>query len=474
MKILFISAEIYPYAKRGGLGDVVGSLPKALAQLGHDVRVVFPAYQFIEDDFDNEFGFTSLPITLNVPIRDGVVRSGILKTTLADSNVVVYALAEQNMLGRPKIYGYEDDPYRFAFFSRAALDMTKALSWRPDIIHAHDWHTAPAVFWLATAGKSDPWFAGIESVYTIHNLTHQGKSDWDIIQFLDIQAERIEEENFGEINLMARGIYHAGRITTVSPNYAKEIMTWEGGAGMHKLLDYRRDHVKGILNGLDTAVWNPLVDTRLPQNYGCDSLFRKQVVRHILQDRSGLPRRENVPLIGMVSRLAWQKGIDLMGRVLHRLLRGEAGEVQFIVLGTGEEQYENMFRLFTQHYPGKMAAYLDYNEGFAPMIYGGCDMLLMPSLFEPCGLGQLIGMQYGTVPVVRSVGGLRDTVTDNVTGFTFDDYDGDSLWDAICRAINVHHDDPTHWHMMQQNGMGQDFTWDKSAQAYEALYAELL
>ncbi len=470
MKILFVSAEVAPFAKLGGLGDVVGSLPKALAAMGHDVRVVLPAYQPIENAADQ---YDILPFTLNVPIRDGDVHAGVMRTKLPGSDVPVYFIAQENLLGRPNIYGYDDDAYRFAFFSRAALTLTQVLDWQPDIVHAHDWHAALAIFWLATAGQQEAWFRPIKTVYTIHNLAHRGEIPWDVTHYLNIRTTSLPEEGYGQINVMARGIYHAGHITTVSPTYAAEIMTWDGGAGMDSLLRSRSQHVSGILNGLDLDVWNPASDPRLPHHFDRDSLYKKLALRHILQDRAGLPRRDNVPLIGMVSRLVWQKGIDIIGHPLHRLLSGEAGEAQFIILGTGEAQYENTFRLLEKHHPGRMAAFLDYNSGFAPIVYGGSDMFLMPSLFEPCGLGQMIAMRHGTIPVARNTGGLRDTIVDGETGFLFNDYNSDGLWFALNRAVTTYYDDHDRWHTMQQAGMAQDFSWTRSAKQYEALYQSL-
>lgn len=472
MKILFVSAEVSPYAKQGGMGDVVGSLPKALAEIGHDVRIVLPAYQFIEER--NIYGFEPMPQILTVPMGDTAIRAGILKTTLPDSTVPVYAIAEQYMLGRPEVYGYEDDAYRFAFFSRAALDLTKALMWQPDIVHAHDWHTAAVPFWLATSGRNDNWFLPMQSVYTIHNLAYQGKTDWSITHFLKIMADPISQEDGGQINLMARGIFHAGRVTTVSPNYAEEILTPVNGEGLHKLLQFRKTHVSGILNGLDVDAWNPETDSLLPQTYGKTTLEAKKAIRPILQDSFGLPQRDDVPIIGVISRLVWQKGIDLIGRILHPLLRGDGGEAQFVVLGTGEEQYENMFELFAQYYPKNMGANITYSNATASLMYGGCDMLLVPSLFEPCGLTQMIAMRYGTIPIVRNVGGLHDTVTEGETGFLFDEYTRKALWTAVKRALAAYNDSPLQWKSMQLKGMKQDFRWDQSAKAYETLYKKLL
>lgn len=467
-RILFLSAEVAPFAKRGGLGDVAGSLPKALAAKGHDVRVVMPAYQAIERGYP---GVDPLSLTLNVPMGDQFVPAGVFQGTLPGSEVPVYFIAQHHLFDRPEIYGYGDDPYRFAFFSRAALDLTiAALGWRPDVVHAHDWHSAPAITWLATAGQQDPRYAGMPTVFTIHNLAHQGRAPWHVFDYMGIATHSLNEEPYGEVNFMARGIYHATMINTVSPTYAREIMTPEGGAGLDGLLRYRSFDVHGILNGLDTDEWNPATDQRLAATFGPGDWEARQKNRRALQELVGLPQREDVPVVAMVTRLDWQKGLDISGHVIHRLLNGEAGDAQFVVLGTGEKQYEDMFAHLAGYHQDKMTAILEYNAGLAPMIYGGSDIFLMPSLFEPCGLGQLIAMRYGSVPVVRATGGLVDTVEDMVTGFSFHQHSADAFWDALARALYIYRHDRENWRAIQLNGMNADFSWERSARGYEQLY----
>lgn len=467
-RILFLSAEVAPFAKRGGLGDVAGSLPKALAALGHDVRVVMPAYQAIERGYA---GVEPLSLALNVPMGDQPVPAGVFQGKLPGSEVPIYFIAQHHLFDRPEIYGYWDDPYRFAFFSRAALDLTvAALGWRPHVVHAHDWHSAPAITWLATAGQQDPRYAAMPTVFTIHNLAHQGRAPWHIFAYMGILTHSLMEEPYGEVNFMARGIYHATMINTVSPTYAREIMTPEGGAGLDSLLRYRGFDVHGILNGLDTDEWNPGTDPRLAATFGPGDWEKRQENRRALQELVGLPQREDVPVVAMVSRLDWQKGLDITGHVIHRLLNGEAGDAQFVVLGTGEKQYEDMFAHLASYHREKMTAILEYNAGLAPLIYGGSDIFLMPSLFEPCGLGQMIAMRYGSVPVVRATGGLADTVQDAVTGFTFYEHSADAFWHALERAIYVYRHDRENWRAIQLNGMSADFSWERSAHGYEQLY----
>lgn len=468
MKILFLSAEVAPFAKRGGLGDVAGSLPKALEKQGHDVRVVTPAYRMIERGYPD---VTPMPLSLNVPMGTGPVPAGAFEGRLPGSDVPVYFIAQHHLFDRDEIYGYDDDPYRFAFFSRAALDLVvAALGWRPDIVHAHDWHSAPAVTWLATAGQGDPRYANMPTLFTIHNLAHQGHADWHIFDYLGLHTHSLYEEPYGRVNFMARGIYHATMINTVSPTYAREIMTPEGGAGLDGLLNFRHFDVHGILNGLDYEMWNPLTDSRLAANYSAARWEPRIENRRALQERLGLPQREEVPVIAMISRLDWQKGLDITGHVIHLLLSGYAGDAQFILLGSGEERYETMFSQLANYYRDKMTAVLEYNAGLAPLIYAGSDMFLMPSLFEPCGLGQLIAMRYGSVPVVRATGGLADTVAEGITGFTFKDYSADAFWRALQRAISVFHEDKKSWSQLQYRGMTADFSWNRSAEGYEELY----
>ena len=466
-KILFLSAEAAPFAKTGGLGDVVGSLPKALRQMGHDARVAMPAYQAIESGYP---GVAPLPDSLSVPLGFGALPAGVFHGRLPHSDVPIYFIAEQNLFNRPQIYGYQDDPYRFAFFSRAALELTRLLDWQPDVIHAHDWHAAPALVWLSTAGQGDAWWRGISTIFTIHNLAHQGKAPWGVFDYLGIQTFSLHEEAYGEVNFMARGIYHATLLNTVSPTYAREIMTEAGGAGLDGLLRHRHFDLHGILNGLDYEVWNPQTDGRIPHHFDADHLDKRLENRRALQSRLHLPQKDNIPLAAMVTRLDWQKGLDITGHVVDLLMRSYAGDAQFVVLGTGDGRYETMFAHLESRYPDKMRAVLAYDAQLAPLIYAGSDIFLMPSLFEPCGLGQLIAMRYGSVPVARATGGLADTVLEGETGFTFHDYNADAFWDALQRAIYIYNIDKARWQHIQQVGMRADFSWQRSARSYEQLY----
>lgn len=471
MKILLIGAEVGPFAKTGGLGDVCGSLPKALLQLGHDVRVVMPAYGSIEDAYaQGRWDLRALGITLNVPVAGPPIAAGVLESRLPGSEVPVYFVAERNLLGRPRIYGYDDDPYRFAFFCRAALELLPAIGWRPDVVHGNDWHAAPAITWLATAGRHDGRFGGVPTLFTIHNLAHQGQSPWALLDWLGIVSGSLDEEKYGEVNFMARGIYHATMINTVSPTYAREIMTPEGGAGLDGILRYRHFDVHGILNGLDEDTWDPERDPHLAARFGVDGQAERRHNKRALQARSGIPVDGELPLVAMVSRLDWQKGLSITGHVVHLLMNNYAGEAQFVVLGSGAAEYEEMFARLAGYHREKMAAFLTYAPDLAPLIYGGSDIFLMPSLFEPCGLGQLIAMRYGSVPVVRATGGLADTVRNGITGFAFTGYTVGDCWNALERAIHTYRVDRPAWESIQRNGMMVDFSWESSARGYQQLY----
>lgn len=467
LRIMFLTAEAVPFAKVGGLGDVGGSLPKALRAMGHDVRVFMPAYRNIESGYP---GVQSMPLRLDVPTGSGVIQAGAFEGTLPGSEVPVYFIAQQNLLNRENIYGYWDDPYRFAFFSRAAFTLTESIDWQPDVLHAHDWHSAPAIVWLNTAGQGNPRYQDVASVFTIHNLAHQGLTSWNVFDYLQLYTHSLTEEAYGQVNFMARGIYHANIVNTVSPSYAREIMTPEGGVGLDSLLRYRQRDLHGILNGLDYDEWNPATDKRLSHHFDQDSLDQREEARRALQAAVGLPQVPNIPILALISRLDMQKGLDLMGHPIHLLLNGYSGPAQFIVLGTGAAQYEDMFSQLARYHRGKMAAYIGYHPGLAPVIYAGSDMFLMPSLFEPCGLGQMIAMRYGSVPIVRATGGLADTVHDGITGFSFYEFSAGALWDAIQRATYIYNVDRDSWRDIQLNGMNADFSWSRSAQGYRQLY----
>jgi len=472
LRILILSAEVAPFAKTGGLGDVVGALPKALAAAGHDVRVVMPAYAAQERLVASGSQlFVPRPGGLIVPTGAGPLAAGVLEGRLPGSDVPLFLIAERNLFDRPNIYGYDDDPYRFSFFSRAALEWTAAVGWRPDVVHAHDWHAAPAVTWLATSGLRDERLSGMPTLFTIHNLAHQGRSSRHVFAYLGVDAPAMRDEGWDEVNFMARGIFHATLVNTVSPTYAREIMTPEGGYGLDGLLRSRHSDVHGILNGLDYDVWNPATDNHLAERYNAAQPDEgRRTDKRALQERLGLPVADRVPLVGMVTRLDAQKGMEITGHVVHLLMNGAAGEAQFVVLGTGAAPYEAMFAHLAGYHAQRMAAVLTFAGDLAPQIYAGADLFLMPSLFEPCGLGQLIAMRYGSVPVVRATGGLADTVHDGQTGFSFGPFTSRDFWGALQRALLVYNTDTTAWSRIQRNAMETNFSWEDSARRYIQLY----
>jgi starch synthase len=469
-RILFLSAEVAPFAKTGGLADVAGSLPKALAALGHDIRVVLPAFRNIEEALVAGKNNLKILPSIPVPLGFGEVNAGVLATTLPGSQVPVYFIAEGHLFNRDLYYGYEDDGYRFAFYARAALQLTKLLDWQPDIVHANDWHAAPAITWLDTSGRGFPEYAFLPTLYTIHNLAHQGRTPWAVFDYLGISGYSLREENFNQVNFMARGIHHATLVNTVSPTYAREILTSDGGAGLDGLLRTRAYDLHGILNGLDFDEWNPKTDPYLARNYDIQSLQKRTENKQALQLRAELPQNPDIPLVAMVSRLDWQKGLDITGHVIHNLMNNFAGDAQFVLLGTGAPEYQTMFSHLASYHNQKMAVFLQYDESLAHLIYAGSDIFIMPSLFEPCGLGQMIAMRYGSIPVVRATGGLADTVQDGMTGFTFHEYNSEAFGSALQRAIYIYNVDKESWASIQHNGLQADFSWMRSARGYQQLY----
>jgi starch synthase len=471
MRILVVAAEAAPFAKTGGLADVVGSLPKALAALGHDVRVVMPAYLGIEEAArSGRWGISADTATLRVPVGGGLVTAGVFTTVLPGSSVPVYFIAERHLFGRPEVYGYPDDAYRFAFFSRAALDLAVAAKgWRPDIVSVHDWHAAPAIAWLATSGQADERYRALPTALTIHNLAHQGRASRQVLSYLGVDSPRLIEEGPGEANFMARGIFHATMVTTVSPTYAHEILTPQYGERLDALLRYRHFDVHGIVNGLDYDIWDPSRDAHIASVFSAGDLAARAPNKRALQERLGLPVAD-VPLVAMVTRLDAQKGLDITGHVGHLLLNSAAGDAQFVVLGSGAAEYEDMFRHLASYHREKMAAVLKYDAGLAPLIYAGSDIFLMPSRFEPCGLGQMIAMRYGSVPVVRATGGLVDTVHEGTRGFLFAEYSVEAFWGSLSRALEVYRNDKAAWRALQQGGMTADFSWTTSARGYQQVF----
>jgi starch synthase len=471
LKVLFLAAEAAPYIKVGGLADVAGSLPQALKALGHDIRLALPRHKSIDG---TQFDFKLAANPFLVPVGADHKLTEVLETST--DGIPAYFAWDEYYFGRDKVYSYDDDAQRFVFFGRTILAFIKQVGWQPDVIHANDWHTAFVPTWLATAGKSDPFYAPIATAYTIHNVTYHGTTGNTILRFggLEGHVKHLEVEPPGAVNWMARGIVHSDAINTVSKRYAQEIQTPEFGAGMEGLLKARNAEKRlcGIINGVDYAMFDPATDPHLTQHFDLASLDTRALNKAALQSQVELPVRDDVPLIGLISRLVDQKGFDILSVVLDRLF---ARDVQFVLLGTGDKNYEEAFGALTKRFPHKAMVLLKFDAALAQKIYGGSDMFLMPSRFEPCGLGQLIAMRYGSVPVVRATGGLADTVTEydpakgKGTGFVFSDYSGDALWGALERALDVFRDKRA-WRGLQERGMKADWSWNASAKKYDELY----
>lgn len=473
LRILYLSAEAVPFAKTGGLADVAGSLPKAIHALGHDIRVAMPRYGRIDP---TKFGLKQVLPAFPVPMDKQMEEAAVLQGSIA-SEVPVYFIENAKYYDRDGIYMYPDDAERFIFFCRSALEMLKHLDWRPHIIHCNDWHTAIIPNWLKTVYEDDPFFAQTATVYTIHNLAYQGIFGYRVLEIAGIAEYGFmyhpEMADLAEVvDFMARGIFFADVINTVSEKYAQEILTPEFGEKLDPLLRDRRDRLFGILNGIDYEVMNPATDKYIVQNYDIEHLEKRVQNKLALQQQANLKQDAATPLIGIISRLTDQKGFDILGDVLDHVLDLD---LQLIVLGTGDPHYHEMFSRIAQAYPGKAAIFLTFNAELAQKIYAGSDMFLMPSRFEPCGLGQMIAMRYGSVPIVRATGGLADTVKDfdphtgEGNGFSFTCYDRWALFATIVRALENYKYRDT-WHKLQVRGITADFSWNASARKYVDLY----
>ena len=480
MKILLVAAEVSPFAKTGGLADVAGSLPKALRALGHDIRIILPAYQEINPKVQK-----FVPIGKTVKVKIGQLQhlGEILEGQSGD--VPVYLIKCDELFDRPGIYGppegggFPDNLQRFAFFCGAVLEAIKTIPFPVEVIHCNDWHTALIPGLLKTLYAQDPFFQSIRTLYTVHNLGYQGTFPLNDFESLGLDPwPSIAEayEYYGEVNFMKGGVILADLINTVSPNYAKEIQTPEHGCGLDKILNLRRDQLFGILNGIDYQDWNPIIDPNLISPFSINSIDRKTKNKQALQRELGLEESSDIPLVGMVARLAEQKGCDLLGEALPCLLQDT--NMQFVVLGTGEKRYEELIKQLIYKYPRQVAAEFNFNDPLAHRIYAGADIFLIPSQYEPSGLSQMISFRYGTIPVARATGGLVDTVIDYSSsekgnGFLFHEYSGEALAGAIRRALEVFVQ-PAKWKQLINRGMKLDFSWKNSALEYLALYYKII
>lgn len=484
LRVLFVSAEVTPFARTGGLGDVNGALPPVLAAQGHDVRVVMPLYQMVRD---RGWRLTQTLTDLSVPLAFGVRQAQVWQTALngqrgKGSEAPVYFIEQDEYFARPGLYGtevgdYPDNAFRFIFFCRAALALAERLQWFPHIFHCHDWHTGLVPAYLRFLPGLDSRIVAANSIFTIHNLAYQGWfPSWAFgitgLPLFLFQPGGVEF--LGGVNFMKTGIVYADRITAVSPTYAEEICTSELGFGLDGVLRQRRDVLVGILNGADYRAWNPETDAALAAHYSATDLSGKDACKIALLQEYGLPEELNVPLLGMVSRLVDQKGVDLVVSALERLL---TMNIRLAMLGAGEPRYEQQLTAFAQRYPQRLGVRFAFDEPLSHRIQAGSDCFLMPSRYEPCGLTQLYSLRYGTIPIVRATGGLRDTVqpfdsaTGAGTGFIFTEPSAEALLEAVRAAVTVF-DDKQSWRRLQRNAMAQDFSWDRSARQYVALYRQ--
>jgi len=474
--VLFVAAEAVPFVKTGGLADVVGSLPQALSREGLDVRVVLPKFRNIPARYTAEMEFMA---SITVPVSWRSKYCGLYR--LQHDGITYYFIDNEEYFGREGLYGYWDDAERFAFFCRAVLEMLPAIGYYPQVLHCHDWHAALVSVFLRTFYDHQPQYRMIRTLFTIHNLRYQGvfpKTVLTDVLGLGWQYFRPDSlEFYDQVNYMKGGIASSQLVTTVSESYAQEIQYPFFGEDLDGLLRERHLDLTGIVNGIDYAVYDPARDSQIFRNYSLDTLADKVENKIRLQEMLGLPARPDTPMIAIVSRLAGPKGLDLIAHVLDDLLVNE--DVQLVVLGTGEEKYERFFRRAVWNYPTRLSANIYFDDQLAHRIYAGADMFLMPSLYEPCGLGQLIALRYGTVPIVREVGGLKDTIqsfneyTGEGNGFSFSHYNAHDMLYTIRRALRMYHDQGM-WRQVMHNAMTSDYSWQHSARQYAGLYQRLI
>lgn len=475
MKVLFVSSEASPFIKSGGLGDVAGALPKELAKKNVDIRVVIPKYKQLNAEAKEKLRFNKW---FNVRVGWREQFCGVWEAKI--NGVTYYVLDDEYYFYRDGLYGFFDDAERFAFFDRAVLDMLRQIDWHPDVIHCNDWQTGmiPILLKLEYMRK-DSFYWNIKSVFSIHNILFQGVFSPEILPELfgyDLELYNNTVLRFDNgVSFMKGGLYYCDAITTVSHSYAEEIKTPQYGERLDAVLRDRAYALRGILNGIDYDEFNPKTDKYIKKNYDVNSIKDKAENKIALQKELGLVVNPNIPVIGLVSRLTNQKGMPLIMEMSERLLQGN---VQFIVVGTGDSCYENHFKWLDYKYGGKMSANIRFDNALAQKVYAGSDMFLMPSLFEPCGLGQLIALRYGTIPIVRETGGLKDTVTPyneytgEGNGFSFANYSADELYNIIQYALWIY-TDKNRWNNIVRQAMNSDNSWYKSSNEYLNMYKEL-
>lgn len=476
MKIVFAIAEADPFVKAGGLGEVGGSLPGALQRQGAEVCVIMPKYSVIPEHFRSQFKYvTHFP----VPVAWRRQYCGLEEMTY--NGVHYYFIDNEYYFKRAHLYGEYDEAERYTFFSRAVLESLVHLpEFKPDIIHCHDWHTALIPLMLKEFYDKEPLHYSVKTVFTIHNLKYQGVFPRTVLADVIGLDEKYFTENglefHGAINFMKAGLLYADKITTVSPTYAQEIKHSFYGEKLEGVLQKRQDSLVGILNGIDYEVYNPDADPYLAVPFGSSPLAKEEN-KYDLQRLLRFPVQSDLPVIGMVSRLVDQKGLDLLTHVMEEIL---LLDLQMIILGTGDRRYEEGLQAFADKYPEKFVLRREFNDELAHKIFAGSDLLLMPSRFEPCGIAQMMAMRYGTLPVVRETGGLKDTVipynefTGEGNGFSFANYNAHELLFAVQRAVQLFKADKPAWNKLKENAMQRDFSWDKSAHAYARIYRSLI
>lgn len=476
MKIMYVASECAPFVKTGGLGDVAGSLPKALAENGHDVRVFCPLYSAIDQHYKEKFKYRK-----NAYIRLGWRHQYCGIFEYVSDDVTYYFIDNEYYFSRVHVYGEYDDAERFAYFSKAVLEVLQELEWKPDVINCNDWQTALVPVYYNLMYSAHPFYGNIKTVFTIHNIEFQGRYGREILEYVlgidDVHFRSGFMDMDGDVNLMKAAIVASTAVTTVSPTYAEEIKTPYYGYRLDSVLRLNSYKLHGILNGIDTEEFNPMTDSKIFQNYGPRTPAKKVQNKLELLELCGLEGTAETPVIGIISRFTEQKGLDLIQAVLPQILEQD---IRMIVLGTGDVRYEQMFIDAKRRYSSKISVSIMFSGDLANRIYAGSDMFLMPSKFEPCGLAQMIALRYGTIPIVRETGGLKDTVQAYVdyegtgNGFTFASYNAHDMLHVIEEACNVYRTNKKAWRSLSVQGMKQDFSWNASASKYIELYESIL
>lgn len=489
LKVLFVASEMDPFVKVGGLADVIGSLPKKLREKNCEIKIIIPYYKEVGEHLEI-LGVEKEVISEDIHVRTNSVDYIFEAYRVDYQGIDVYFLQNKELFDRDYVYStpqgdYADNFVRYGAFSLAALRTSHFINFRPDIIHCHDWHTSFIPIYLKNTGnpiEEISFFSNTKIVYTIHNIAYQGVFDAFVLNVLGFPGYIFSQEGieyYGRINLMKGGIIYSDLVTTVSPTYCEEIKTPRQGKGLEGIIRYvseRYSKLKGVLNGIDYDKWNPQTDTALYKNYSCDSVQVKKENKIQLKKQFNMEESPDKPLLGLVCRLAEQKGLDLLVEALDVII--DMG-FQVIIIGSGEERYINMLRAASQRYEGNLVALLKYNDTYARRIFAASDLFLMPSRFEPCGLTQIIAMRYGSIPVVRATGGLVDTIRDYSSdskkgnGFVFQEFSISSLVDALKRALKVY-GNKKEWNKLQKKAMNTRYSWDKSSEQYVEYYRHLV